>query len=318
MTNPLRVIAEIDKNIKKKRWECMISQCTSNAINSHLIQQNGVLSNIAEKGHLVELKLKDIYTWKPNSSPFEFKKVGINNAMSHKVFCNHHDTSIFKSIENKTKNLNSYESFVLLSYRATCSEIFKKRVEIEKNLRLINSTKLGRKIDKCRLQKFVNGFELGIVDLEILKRELEKEIELKENRYSYYAYSYTKIPVYASAIFSATDLDYPEKDVDIDLLNIYVHILPLTNETLILIGYHNGFSSSDIKAYCKSWANLSREELEVKLSELFILYIENWGISPDFFQRISNQNKVKYLNLLQESIHSYGISKRVDFNFFKI
>src|SRR5436190_16641801 len=126
MQKPQNIIAQITKNLKNKKWNCLIDGCDEVAINSHLIQQNGLLSNITYNGHLVELKMMDANKWDNKKLPFEFGTVGIKQALSHKVFCNKHDTEIFKPIEKDDENFDSYEAFLLFSYRAVCAEIRKK------------------------------------------------------------------------------------------------------------------------------------------------------------------------------------------------
>lgn len=318
MTKPQNIIAQIDKNVKKKQWNCLVDDCTKTAINSHLIQQNGILSNISVEGHLVELKMVDAYKWSRLTPPIDFQSVGKTQALSHKIFCNSHDTDIFQPIENTKTNFETYESFLLFSYRVVCAEISKKRLSIERNNRLINANTLTGKIDKEALQLVVNGNELGINDLKVLKKELETEIKSNSEKYPFFVYKYPKIPVYASAVFSATDLDFPREDGALDLENIYIHILPLEEETLILVGYHNKYASKDTIKYCQSWKNLSDKELEFKLSGLFASNIENWGISPDLFQKLKEKSKSKYIELLRKNVSYFGISRESDFNLFDI
>jgi hypothetical protein len=316
MTKPQNIIAQISINVRKKKWQCLIQDCEEIAINSHLIQRNGVLSNIVENGHLVEIKMVDAYKWNKKESPINFRIVGVKQALSHKVFCNEHDTTIFKPIEDDKKDFESYDSFLLFSYRAICAEIRKKMVAVEQHTRLINANTLDGKIDKEQLQLFVNGNELGVKDLNVMKKMLKDELEDKKNNYSYYIYKYDKLDIYASAVFSATDIDLPKEDGDLDLENIYIHILPSIDETMILIGYHKEYSSKDTIGYCKSWGELSQEELELKLTGLFANNIENWGLSLSLFKSLKEKTKNKYIELLRKNVSYFGVSKSAKFNLF--
>jgi len=60
--------------------------------------------------------------------PIIFERVGISNALSHPVFCQKHDTEIFKPIEQSNVEFDTYESFLLFSYRAICAEIRKNKL----------------------------------------------------------------------------------------------------------------------------------------------------------------------------------------------
>lgn len=317
MTKPQNIIAQININVRKKKWKCLVDDCENESINSHLIQQNGILNNISVNGHLIELKLSDAYKWSKDETPLAFKHVGIRQALSHKVFCNEHDTNIFKPIENNNKNFESYIAFLLFSYRAVCAEIRKKLIVIEQHNRIINANTLVGKIDKETLQLVINGNNLGVTDLEELKKKLEKEIEKNNDNYTYFVYKYPKVDVYASAVFSATDLETPKQDGVLDLENIYIHILPLSEETLILVGFHNSYTSKETLEWCNSWKDLSKEELEKNLTELFSTNIENWGLSPTIYDKLKNKNKVKYIQVLKDNASYFGVSeKKAKFNLF--
>lgn len=318
MIRPQNIIASIDKNVKKKQWDCLRDDCNEVAINSHLVQRNGLLSNIAVDGHLIELKMVDAYKWDKKRLPIEFRRVGIKHALAYKVFCNRHDTEVFRNIEGGNTDFESYESFLLFSYRAVCAEISKKRFVVEKYKRVVNSNILNGKVDKETIKLAVEGNETGIQNLRVIKQELESEIETNGGRFTFYFFKYPKVFVYASAVFSATDIDFQRKDDAQDLENIYIHILPLVNETLILVGYHNDHTSSDTIEYCKSWEKLSEEELNFKLTGLFSSNIENWGISPDLFKTLKQKNITKYINLIKKNVSYFGISRESDFNLFEV
>lgn len=317
MKKPQNIIAQVSKNVKKKQWECLVASCNETAINSHLIQRNGLLSNIAVNGHLIEIKMVDAYKWNSKEPPLRFSLVGINNALSHKVFCNNHDTEIFKPIEDEEKDFETYISFLLFSYRAICAEIRKKMVNIENHTRLINSKILDGQINKEQLQLIINGNELGITDLRAMKEMLENEIQNEEGNYTFYSYKYDRIEVYASAAFSATSIELPKENGSLDLENIYIHILPLSIETLILIGYHNDYTNDEMIKYCESWNELDKTQLEVKLTNLFVTNIENWGVSPSLYDDFKESNKKRYIKDLSENSSYFGIAKTADFNLFE-
>ncbi len=317
MIKPQNIIAQISKNVKKMQWKCLVDGCTETAINSHLIQRNGLLSNISVNGHLIEIKMVDAHKWNSKEPPLKFSLVGIKNALSHKVFCSSHDTNIFKPIEDERKDFDSYTSFLLFSYRAICAEIRKKIINVENHTRLIDSKILDFKIDKEQLQHIIYRTELGITDLRAMKSMLENEIQNEEGNYSYYAYTYDSLDIYASAVFSATDIELPKEDSALELDNIYIHILPLIKETLILVGYHNNFTNDEMVEYCKSWSELDQNELEIKLTNLFTENIENWGVSPSLYKKFKESNKKKYIKELIDNANYFGIAKSDDFNLFE-
>ena len=317
MQKPENIIAQISKNLKEKKWNCLVNGCDGIAINSHLIQQNGLLSNITYNGHLVELKMTDANKWDNKQLPFEFGKVGIKHALTHKVFCNKHDTEIFKPIESEDKNFESYEAFLLFSYRVVCAEIRKKEINIEQFSRLLNVNSLFENKGKDFLKSNITGNKLGIDDLLILKIELENEIEYNTEKYKYFVNKYHKLEIYASALFSANDIDFFANIFEPDLENVYIHFLPLEDDFLILVGYHSEYVSEKTIAYCNSWKNLTFENLQKKLTTLFCYNIENWGLSSELYKEISDKNKSKYIQKLMETKNFSGISEEMNFNLFE-
>ena len=100
---------------------CFQSNCGKKAIDSHILQKNGVLSNISENKHLFKLH-KDNYTGKVS-----FIKIGVNSAMTFKGFCSYHDSLLFKDIEfNSGIDYTNNRHLLLLNYRAILNEIRKK------------------------------------------------------------------------------------------------------------------------------------------------------------------------------------------------
>jgi hypothetical protein len=150
-----------------------------------------------------------------------------------------------------------------------------------------------------------------------MKDMLKNEIQNEEGKYSYYAYTYDNLEIYASAAFSATDIELPRENGSLDLENIYIHILPLTKETLILVGFHNDFTNDEMIEYCKSWGKLTKNELEIKLTNLFTTNIENWGVSPSLYNKFKESNKRRYIKELSENVNYFGIAKTAGFNLFE-
>lgn len=293
----------------------MIESCDSTSINSHLLQKKGLLSNLAPNGHLIEVKVTDPFKWKENSKPIEFKSVGINKALSLSLFCNHHDTNIFLPIESDGSNFETYESFLLLSYRTVCAELRKKQIAKEIYCRIDKSKNAEGKINKEFVIHTIKGLELGIQDLFLLKKMLEMEIAHQENKFSYFVFKYPSIGIYSSAIFSANDL-FDSEDYEIDQC-IYLHILPLEDCTMIILGYHNNYTSKKIIDYCQAWGGLSQHELEIRLTNIMCYNTESWGISIETYKRIPPKKIEQLLEIIIQHSNQYGISKKSEFNIFQ-
>ena len=52
-----KTYAQIIKNINKIKWDCAIDNCQEKAINSHYLQNNGILNTVAKNDHVIDLQL---------------------------------------------------------------------------------------------------------------------------------------------------------------------------------------------------------------------------------------------------------------------
>lgn len=313
-----KIIGQIFKDVLDKEfyWPCIIDDCKSQAINSHFLQKNGILSLLTENGHLIETKLPDSYYFQKSIPQLEFKKTGVKQAISVKLFCKKHDDKIFKFIEKNDYEFKSYQSFLLFSYRVTCGELRKKEIYHEIYLRIYEDETLEN-INNEFLLGYINGFYLGLINLQKLKLIFEKEISAKENTFEFKAYLYPRIDIYASALFSPMDDELNIDSTQEELENIFIHIIPREDETILLVGYHKEFSNLWTKNYVESWGNLSQENFEIKISELLMTRIENWGMSQKLYCSIPKQNIEKFREYSLKNIMNLVIDPKLQFNFFK-
>jgi len=294
MAKPGNIIAQIYKNVKTHKWECLHNDCKTLAINTHLGQRNGILSQLIENGHLIQLKVTDPHKWN-KQSPIEFKRIGNKQAISLPVFCNTHDTSIFKPIESENTNIVSYESFLLFSYRTISAEIRKKEIALEQNYRVLRSNTLEGLIDKDRIQSYAWGLEFGIRDLSILKSKINDEILNNQSKFSFWSIRTVKFEIFASAVMSIFQVGHKSAE-EYEFENLYIHVIPRNNHSIILVGYHNDYSTKEMKVYCQSWLNASQEDIEYKLTNLLTNHVENWVMTPSFFDGLTKVKKNKYMN----------------------
>lgn len=319
----LKVMKVIFDNSHNKNWECIECGCNKPAINSHLLQRHGILSNIVENGHLTEVKGADMMRWdENNANVFQFKKIGLQQAISLKIFCNEHDTSLFYDIEHGDVNFDDYRVQLLYSYRAQCAELRKKQINKEMNARWRKSNILYNPRINEYLELTDHGYDLSMRDMVVYRKEIESELKSPTGLFSFYHFSYPKLGVYASSAFSydedGSQVTGALKSENGEVWdNCFIHILPLTTSTEIIVGYSNNHANDCLRAYAASWDHLSNEELGIKLTDLFAGHIEGWGMAPSLCEKISPQLKKKYTDYMKVNAQNYSIMQNVGFNLFE-
>lgn len=318
MTNPTnkqKLIAKIFQNVHSKKWGCIIDCCNEHAINSHLIQQNGILDNISINGHIIEYKLTNPFAWNANSPHFNMTLIGIKKAFSHPVFCNTHDNKIFKDIETHPIDLSSHKAHLLLSYRVICTGIRKKEKNAELFKRILNAeTFKGENLSEIKMANKVN--ENSILLYKKYKKLIEKELKFESQDFTFRIYKYPILEILGSAVFS------PNENIQTNQTEstnpIFIHIIPYNNELNVIIGYNNKNINEKIIKYVDSWKNLDVSSFQQKLTYLFCVYIENWGMSPNLYNNIKKNNLEQFKKIILNRANNYIPIHLGNFNLFEL
>lgn len=310
----IKIIKQIRRNLENKKRECMVDDCKAHAINSHLLQRHGILDNIIESGHMVELRQNDMFKWNPKEAPIIFKRVGLNEAISYPLFCNSHDTEIFADIEKVTLDLYSYRNRLLFSYRAICADEYKKNLEAEFMARIMASKTLN--FSNVEVSKLKDGFYAGANDLSHFRSIVLDELTSPSNRLEFVHLEYPLFPVYASSPFSyETDINKLSSSEMWD--GGVVHIIPLKDKLHVLFGYLKDSLNIDMEAYLNKWKNADKDCLGIMLTDLFTQRIENFGMSPSLYRSINKRNIEKYFKTQLLSYMAYDMNHCTDFNMFE-
>ena len=311
----MRILQIIRKNALNMNWKCMVDGCPEKTINSHLLQRHGVLDNIIEDGHMYELRVRDIFKWSKDVPPVVFKKVGLNDAISYPLFCNHHDTELFLDIEKNDPDVDAYRSQLLFSYRSVCAEMRKKEIEIDVNQRQLRSRILN--LDSFYLKECIRGLEIGIKDLKFYEEQLLNEISTPKNLFTFEVAHFPFIPIYASASFSfETDKDKIESQNSV-WDSAFIHILPRKSDLCIIIGYHKEYVNDRLKTFVGKWLHADKNTLGLLLTDLFSQRIEGFGMSEKLYQSMDEENIERFYEFQRKSIENYNMAFEPGFNLFE-
>jgi len=321
--NDYKIQQYIQKNVKLKEWKCLHAGCDCNSINSHFLQQKGVLDLLAKDYHLYELKQNDLFQRKEKGE-FGFFRVGIKKAFSLPMFCAFHDADLFKDIENNDAvSFNDYKTQLLLSYRACCNEIRRKEIINEVYRRILQSKQFQNKNVQEAIKIDIPQHNLGISDFIFYKECFETEISFNQkNTFSFDVYEYPLIKLCASGVFTPLDNSdsfklktylYQEKPLN----TVFVNIFPHKNRLFLIFGYHKNFTSNWIREYINSWKLIDSKMLRIKLTELLAAKMNSWILSPELYQKIPQYKKDIFINYWNHNANDLSISQKVNFNLFE-
>ncbi len=311
-----KVLSGITKNLANKRWDCIVAGCDQKAINSHLLQRHGILNHIVENGHCYELRETDVFSWTKDQPPVAFKKCGLQNAISLPIFCNHHDTELFKQIETDAADYVDYHNQLLLSYRTLCGEIRRKELVVERYKRYLNSNilKAYREDYLNILPGAINGNIVGLRDLYYYKDLLEIELVNPTDNFYFVHHTYPIKGLYASSSFTIATAEETADTVEV-LDDCFGHVIPNGENTEFVFGYHKDHVNDLILDFVNGWGGLDKEQLGERLTGWFTL-IESWGMAPNLYDRIRKDDLARYFELLENSFLCVRQNPKVGFNMF--
>lgn len=315
-----KVFEDIFKKAHEKKYKCLL--CSEDAINSHLLQKNGILNLISSNGHVIQLDSKGFFL-ADDEGILDVKLLGINKAMSYPIFCNYHDTEIFSPIEKLELNLADYQSQLLFSYRALCSELTKKNINVETFETLKASNHFTHMPPLLHLfQIELAGNKIGIKSIEWYKDNFEIEINdsTSEQNFIFEKIEYDFMPISASAAYSPIDpaihtgsyFSNPN-----NVLNyIFINLIPQADRITLLLGYHKNKSDKWIVDYINSWKHLTEIQFQNKLTDLFTTKIETWTVSPEYFSTFKPQNVALFKEYWNNNGSNLKIGQSINFNLF--
>lgn len=314
----LRIMGKIRQNVRNGKWTCMCEGCSEMAINSHLLMRNGILNYVVEEGHVYELHSDAPQAMRADKMPIDFKRVGVNQAISHPIFCKDHDDSLFEEIEKRTPDYTLYRHVALYSYRALCAEVRKKEIEVEIQKRIIQSSALYGLAgpDFIDDYKGTNVMEtIGLRDLNYYKEQIKGDIDKGTESFVFYSRELPIKGVYASATSSLFASD--EETVSKSILNIlFIHLIPLAKSTQLVIGYHKEKVNDKILNYVQRWKEAKAEDIGAMLTALFT-QIETWGMSPSIYRKLKPECEKAFYKKLENSFITIDQTPVEDINLFE-
>jgi hypothetical protein len=302
------------RDIKRESYvkECFHndSQCSSQIISAHSIQNNRILNKIAENGKVLCYSKND--KEQEGDLTFTLSPVGRSKATTFTGFCSNHDNKIFTPIELNNYQEGNEEQEFLFAYRALAQSYHARK----RAIRLVQAlkNKVGNsnpvidiylEASQCtlsQLERDKNSFNLAldnkkfdIVGTRVMKFQQEYHVAVSS--------AFTM----KNDINGKTINDY--SNLNIDLKHLYLTIFPQDGKTFILFSYlkkYKKYLSSTIDYISKSTVY----DRKIIISNLIAIHIENLALSPIRWDLMSESDKENFQKLFNQTIRDDGDSLR--------
>jgi len=284
-----KLISRINKlNVAKKKalnkdHVCMLPNCHEVAINSHIIQRSRFLEPIAnEYKKLMCLQTMNMY---PGKLP-KFQRIAVRGVLTFKGFCAHHDQQIFAEIEKNDFDLNSRKHLILFNYRALCHELRKKMIFVECMKDLLKDLNNFSPDEIPFYMANLQGFKLGIKDLEYYKLKIEEDLIQETKNYAFEVHKLARREIVTSACFNLENLTEEEANKvnqenwkNIPLKAALITIFPSQTETILVLGYLK-IHTKEIDAFKKELGGISLKFI----NKILLEWVETWACSEQLYK----------------------------------
>lgn len=282
---------------------CNYPGCNCKAINSHIMQRSRYVKSIAEEGLVLQITDEHLQLLMDGDENGNlFKLLSTKQAMSLPIFCDdrRHDQKLFKNIEQKEIDLDSYDTYLRLSYRAYCaarSQEQRRAIQYDINPS-INTFCRGPLFD---MQK---NYSHRVIDMMALGIE-RCYVCMKQKQYDDYSFlRYTipeRMPVCLSDCIFVEDELMDAVENSKPFCPLFVHILPYMDRTEVIIGYEVNHKTAFIESFIKEWENTD----DYFKSMMHLLSCaNNWCVSPSFFGKTTEE---------RNAVCEHIFSKKIEF-----
>jgi hypothetical protein len=303
---------EGQKIAKKKIKTCYFPGCNEKSINSHILQKNGILSQISKNGHVWEKKINQF-----SKKTFFFEESGLNNVFSFNCFCPNHDKELFKKIEDNIIDFHDYESCLLFTLRTLYNEIYRKEILVEQIKFLMKSEKSAEMNLELLLQ-FMEQQLLGIKDLQRNEFDIWSDYNNGTENFIFQHRELTNIDICLSGFYNyETTLEMHNyklregKDME-RISEVFINFFPYNNKSILLMGY-NKKDEKKLKPYINTFFKESEPKVQTKITNLLMFACETWIISEKLYK-----TKIQKVEDIFIAAIQYSIDNNNEREFFKV
>lgn len=268
-----------------RRFVCMVHSCMDKPIDSHSISNSISIQSISESDHVVGIKPYDDSN--KQDRKFRYEPISHNDALVFKGFCSKHDTTLFKSIDEK--EIRTTRNYLLMCYRALCYIKYNARIGSDKMaFRYKGVFKQFSSSSDPTLAPFYLEHDTISDSAEFFKELYDKYTDEDQDNYNFTDYRFTQY----GCILHLRTLHY---QIPIALNNWHSVIMPsgnLSGILLIVIPYKEMTQiilvqptglPEEYSSYLIS--SLNSDVLLLNLIEKSMSISENWVIKPSVIDK---------------------------------
>lgn len=301
---------------KNKTRQCCVAGCNEPAINSHILQKNGILSGISTNGHLITNETDFL-----KKELFYFKRAGINITYTFKGFCKQHDKQIFKEIEDYDIDFEDYRTQLLFAYRTLLNEERRKEVLIDWNILRLHDPILEQTEDKTYLKEEIRQYRLSGKDSEYYLNKMIQDLETGSEQFVFKVRFLAKSEVCLASQFTyettrEQDKYLVENGKEMELLtDVFVSMFPLEDKTVLIMGYLKSMHEK-----CGDFVNyffeIDENQLMGEISNLMLLRCEVWVCSENFYNLKIKPKESEINKIFRFAAENIDEDMKIDFNIF--
>ncbi|AZB10944.1 hypothetical protein EG344_19950 [Chryseobacterium sp. G0162] len=309
-----KIFTDCIKQATEQTNTCMYPGCEENAINSHIMQKNGILSSIAEDRHL----------WQSAVNHFKqeyigFQKKGINKVYTFLGFCNNHDTSVFQKIESKNKiDFSDYESSLLFALRTACNEYRIKEIVIKHQKCILAHPDT---ISSRRVKIFIEQNEIGLQDLTFFIDAMWNDLNNNTESFEFSFREFEWFELCLNSIYTydtSQEIENHIRKHGVDMprtSQIFISLFPYDNKSILLMGYHKD-DTSKVKSFVNLFFKENEKRLKRRLSSLITFNCETWVCSERLYQSKFQGLDSEFFKTMLFSAQNGNERKTFDVNLF--
>ena len=285
------------KNISKIK-QCLHpckDECSERIIGAHSIQNNKILKNISDNGHVY-------MPYPKNDNPFEIMtQWGRKEATVFTGFCGYHDNELFKPIENYQFD-GSDEHIFLYTYRCFALGYHRKQENVK-----LQQTILGKRpslMGNSEIDEMFSGDKLAVSDLEECKKIFDRAIVNKEyDVLTSIVWEFEKTINFAASGFTVLCNDLKGntiqdlRNINISMKHVFFTIFPEGDKSFCILSWLK--SEEDIfEEYKKQLLQLKHNEKITYLNNLIPMEAENIVIKPSSWDLLQKYQKEEFGSLI--------------------